>query len=380
MGVRVMSDSAIRFLQLSGSPFERGVQHGREIADSFGPLWDDLVRDVRDRVDRPINEHEFRAWLRERAELARSIDPDLMDEIRGIADGGGVDYEVAVAVAFMEEVSHLAQSLGYHHEVVQQTRCLSVVVPPSRTTTDGYLLAQTWDGPDWSPDPMLFAPLDPSGWSAYLADPGSLGGPGVNDRGIGSVSTGVLIKDNPVGNSYSFIARRIMKASSVDAAAASVSEVPATAGCHYIVVQHEDVIDVEAAGAVFESVRYEGLFSTCAHFAGRATAALHSDPEMVRRSRYRTKRLAELVASEESISALNLMEILTDHQEGPQGTSVCLHASAHTGRSVAVIVIDVAGRTIWGRAGNPCLRRPIREVRLTERGPQTRVFATDAAA
>jgi hypothetical protein len=371
-----MSDDAIRFLELHGSPFERGVQHGREIADSLSSLWDGLVRDVRDRVDRPITEDEFRAWLRERAELARSIDPDLVDEIRGIAAGGSVDDEVAVAVAFLEEVSHLANSLGYHHEVVQEVRCLSAVVPPSRTTTNGYLLAQTWDGPDWSPDPILFAPRDPSGWSAYLADPGSLGGPGVNDRGIGSVHTGVLIKENPVGNSYSFIARRIMKASSLEIAAASVSDLPSSAGSHYIVVQDENVIDVEAAGAVFESMRYDGLFSTCAHFVGKKTSAMHSNPEMVRRSRYRTDRLTELVASEEAISALDLMAILADHKEGPQGASVCLHASKHTGRSLGVIVIDVASRTIFGRAGNPCLRRPIREVQMTELGPQTRVLAT----
>ena len=52
-----------------------------------------------------------------------------------------------------------------------------------------------------------------------------------------------------------------------------------------------------------------------------------------------------------------------------------LHASDRTGRSLGAIVIDVAGTTIWGRAGNPCERRPIREVRLTEQGPSDHVLA-----
>jgi isopenicillin-N N-acyltransferase-like protein len=374
-----MTDGTIRFLRLTGSPFERGVQHGREIPEVFGPFWEDIVRDVRERVDRPISEEDLRAWLRDRAELARSVEPDMMEEIRGIAEGGDVEEEVAVAIAFAEEASQLASSLGYHHQVVDRTRCLSVVVPPSHTTTDGYLLAQTWDGPDWCPDPVLFAPLDPPGWSVYLADPGSVGGVGVNDRGIGSVHTGVLVKENPVGNPYAFIARRIMQADRADAAAASVSEVPSTAGCHYIVVQDADVIDVEAAGAVFETVPHDGLFSTCAHFAGEATTAQHfRDDHAV--SRHRTARLAELVAAEETVSPLGLMELLTDHREGPDGASVCLHPSERTGRSLGAIVIDVAGRTIWGRAGNPCLRRPVREVRLTDQGPQATVLEAQATA
>jgi isopenicillin-N N-acyltransferase-like protein len=369
-----MNGEAIRFLRLEGTPFERGVQHGREIPDILAGFWVDLVRDVRDRVDRPIAEDELRAWLRDRAELARSVEPDLMEEIRGIAEGGGVEEEVAVAIAFAEEVGQLAYSLGYHHEVVRGTRCLAVVVPPSRTSSAGYLLAQTWDGPDWCPDPFLFAPKDPPGWSAYLADPGSVGGVGVNDRRIGSVHTGVLVRENPVGNPYSFIARRIMLADRADDAATSVSEVASTAGCHYIVVQDDAVIDVEAAGAVFETVPHEGLFSTCAHFAGGSTAALHAKPEHGV-SRHRTSRLAEIVAEESEVTPLGLMELLTDHREGPDGSSVCLHASDRTGRSLGAIVIDVAGATIWGRAGNPCEHRPIREVRLTDQGPRQRVLA-----
>jgi hypothetical protein len=373
-----MSDGAIRYLELTGTPYERGFHHGRMIPEVFGPFWDELVRDIRDRVDRPITEEELRAWLRERAALARSVEPDLMAEIRGIAEGGGVEEEVAVAIAFAEEAGQLASSLGYHHEVVHRTRCLAVVVPPSKATTEGYLLAQTWDGPDWTPDPVLFAPLDPPGWSAYLADPGSVGGVGVNDRGIGSVHTGVLVKENPVGNPYAFIARRIMRADRADEAAASVSEVPSTAGCHYVVVQDGDVIDVEAAGAVFETVPHEGLFTTCAHFAGDATSSLHMKEDLSV-SRHRTARLAELAAAEETVSPLGLMELLTDHEEGPDGASVCLHPSDRTGRSLGAIVIDVAGRTIWGRAGNPCLRRPIREVRLTEQGPLDRVLSAAVA-
>jgi len=373
-----MNDETIRFLQLEGTPFERGIQHGREIPEVLEVFWDDLLKDVSDRVDRPVPEDELRAWLRDRAELARSVEPDLMEEIRGIAEGGGVEEEVAVAIAFAEEVGQLAYSRGYHHEVVRGTRCLAVVVPPSHTSTGGHLLAQTWDGPDWCPDPFLFAPKDPPGWSTYLADPGSVGGVGVNDRRIGSVHTGVLVRENPVGNPYSFIARRIMLADQADAAAASVSEVPSTAGCHYIVVQDDDVIDVEAAGAAFETVPHEGLFSTCAHFSGTTTAALHAKPEHGV-SRHRTSRLAELVAAEPEITPLGLMELLTDHEEGPDGASVCLHASDRTGRSLGAIVIDVAGTTIWGRAGNPCERRSIREIRLSEQGPMERVLAEASA-
>lgn len=369
-----MNAEPIRFLELSGTPVERGRSHGREIPEVLVSYREELVRDVSERADRPISEDELLGWIRARAQIAGRVAPDLMQEVCGIAEGANVREEVAIAVAFGEEVTQLASALGYHPVPPAEGRCLSVVVPPASTTTGGYLLAQTWDGPDWTPDPMLFAIEEESGRSVFLADPGWVGGVGVNGRRVGSVHTGVLISENPSGLPYSFIARRILQAPDVGSAAASVSQVPTTAGCHYIAVQGAVAVDVEAAGETFWHGRYGGLFSTCAHFVGKETSALHARARNVV-SRYRTERLAQLVRERGVVSPTDLLALLGDHEEGPEGATVCRHPGE--GRSLGGIVIDVDATTVWAKAGNPCLPRPVREVALTEDRVEAQVLTPE---
>ncbi len=368
-----MNDETIRFLELSGTPLERGRAHGRAIPELLLAYWNELLKDASERVERPLTEGELVRWIGERAELAGAVAPDLMEEVRGIAEGAGVRHEVAIAVAFGEELNQLTSGLGYH-PAPPEGRCLSVVVPPPNTTTGGYLLAQTWDGPDWTPDPMLFAVEEESGRSVFLADPGWVGGVGVNDRRVGTVHTGVLIAENPSGLPYSFIARRILQARDVDSAAASVSEIPTTAGCHYIAVQGDVAVDVEAAGRTFARWQDEGLFSTCAHFLAPETGALHAEARNVV-SEYRTQRITQLVRDRGVVSPTDLLVLLGDHVEGPDGATVCRHPG--TGRSLGGIVIDVDAMTVWAKAGNPCLPRPAREVRLTSDAVEQRVMALE---
>lgn len=371
-----MTESApsIPFAELSGDARERGRLHGREIPGVLRRYWRELVLDVTERSDHPMSEEALADWVRERAALALSLEPDLEEEIRGIAEGAGVDYEQALAVNLGEEVNHLAFGLGWHAPAVQ--RCLSIVVPPEQSQTGGYLLAQTWDGPAWLPDPMLFVVEEEAGRSVFIADPGWVGGAGLNDRGLGSVHTGVGTKvDGTPGLPYSFIARRILRSDDLQSAAQSVTELPATAGCHYIVVDRERVVDVETAGLTNANFTYTGPISTCAHFSDSRCAATESDPRGRLVSEFRVGRLLDLFQPAAPISPLDLFRLISDHEPGPDGASVCLHPGSM--RSLGSIVIDLAGRTVWGKAGNPCMARPVTQVTLFDSGFDTRTFALD---
>lgn len=359
-----------RVLHLAGTPRVRGFEHGREIPGLLLAYWEELLRDVGERAERPMSEGELRTWLRDRAGLTALVAPDLDEEVRGIAEGAGVPHEIALGVTFGEEVSDLASALGAYRP--RQTRCLSVVVPPEHTTTGGYLLAQTWDGPDWTPDPFVFTVEEPQGRSAFLSDPGWVGGVGVNDRGLGSVHTSTLIDHAPPGMPYPFVARRILQADHVDAAAALVSEVPNTAGCHFIIADDQHLVDVEAAGTVSVSLTYTGkMLSTCAHFSDPECIAKQTRPDDPV-SQYRVTRLLGLTNQRAPISPSDLFEILSDHVEGPRGRTVCMHPGEI--RSLGCVVIDPTARSIWAKASNPCEDRPICKVTITDTGFRTRLI------
>jgi len=351
----------IEVVHLSGGAFERGVAHGRAVSDRLEHYWGELMKDVTDRSANPIGKDELRQWVLERCGGALALAPDLEEEIRGIAEGADVAYELALGVNFGEEVCHLASARGIASTRPTE-RCLSIVVPPEQSATGDYLLAQTWDGPDWTPDPVLFVVDEEAGRSAYLSDGGWVGGVGLNDRGIGSVHTGVgTTNDGTPGLPYPFIARRILQSDLLEEAAGKVVKAPATAGCHYIVAGGGRALDVEIAGAANAVVPLRGPVSTCAHFSARDLEVLESEAEARQVSEYRTTRLLSLLMERAPVGPLGLFDIMSDHEEGPSGAMVCRHPVTDRvdGRSLGALVVDMAAAEVFARAGNPCEERPL---------------------
>ncbi|HLB62630.1 MAG TPA: C45 family peptidase [Actinomycetota bacterium] len=360
-----MRAGSIRVLELRGAPFDRGVEHGRAVGDLIALYWEELVREVTDRAAQTMTEPELRAWVADRASPALALSPDLHEEIRGIAEGSGVGYEAAVGVNLFEEIADLSWARGRVPQVAREHRCSAAIVPPDMTTTGTWLLAQNWDGSDWWDDPVLFVVEEETGTSVYLTDAGSVGGIGVNDRGLASAHTGVGLAEQVPGLPYSIIARRILQAGDVAAAAASVVDEPSTAGCHYIVADGKRVLDVEAAGVKNATIAYDGLFSTCAHFLDGSCASQQLREDLSG-SVYRTERIQERVREAGRVGPDDLFGVMADHAPGPRGITVCRHPDANFDTRTSGCVVMGTDSRMWTRTGNPCEARPIVETRIEE--------------
>ncbi|WP_322799315.1 C45 family peptidase, partial [Thermoflexus sp.] len=318
-----MKEETIRVLWLTGSPRERGRQHGRAAAPWIHRYWAELVAEATVRAARPLSLHELSQWLQERAALALEKAPDLALELEGMAEGAGVPWEAVLGLNFYEEIADLVHERGRPARPVG-SRCSAVVLPPDRTATGRMLLAQTWDGADWWGDPWLFLVEEHGIRMAYLADAGTLGGVGVNSAGIGSVHTGVTLRVHPPGLPYTFIARRILRCRSVEEAVQVATEAPSTAGCHYIVSDGVQGVDIEMAGTVSATRPLEGIWATCAHFEAYECVVQQWMPE-VPASRHRVERLKAQAAARFGVRPPDLFEILADHVPGPGGATVCRH-------------------------------------------------------
>jgi isopenicillin-N N-acyltransferase-like protein len=361
-------ESSIKTIHLTGSPRERGRRLGAQMAIPIQKYWREILLDVGVRAERPMTEAELREWLADRATFAAAIAPDLDEELRGIAEGADVDYEVAFAVNAGEEIDELASALGSSTYSLPAKHCLSIIVPPERSATGGLLMAQTWEAPDWTPAPWLVTVEEDAGTSVFMTDPGWIGGCGVNDRGIASVHTAVFLCEAPVGLGYSFIARRIMQAATTEAAAAAVVEYPAAGGCHYIVGDDAGGVDAVVAGELRDIFAFEGWLSTCGHYEHPRFVAKQRETKKPD-SLFRTGRILELAQAVDGlIEPLQLFSLLSDHKESEGGAAVCLHGQV---RVLGTLVADARSRTVWANAGNPCEGNPVTEVRLGADGPET---------
>jgi hypothetical protein len=95
----------LKVLDLSGSPYERGLEHGRKLRTEIGKvvgLWkEDLGRQGKGDPDRLI-----KRFLAETnfVPVIRKWTPDLLEEVRGIADGAGLPFDTMFAFQLVDEV------------------------------------------------------------------------------------------------------------------------------------------------------------------------------------------------------------------------------------------------------------------------------------
>lgn len=89
---------------LEGSPFERGKTHGRTLKEQIRKLIDRWKADVREAYDtdpdplikRFVQKTSYSAAI-------KKWTPDLLDEIKGLAEGAGIDFDTMFAFQLVDE-------------------------------------------------------------------------------------------------------------------------------------------------------------------------------------------------------------------------------------------------------------------------------------
>jgi hypothetical protein len=95
----------LKVLDLSGSPYERGLQHGRRMRAEIGRvvvLWkQDVGKQAKTDPDTLIK--NFLAATNF-VPAMRKWTPDLLEEVRGIADGAGIPFDTMFAFQMVDEM------------------------------------------------------------------------------------------------------------------------------------------------------------------------------------------------------------------------------------------------------------------------------------
>ncbi len=94
----------LRIVELSGTPYEMGKTHGRTLKAEIRELVGRWKQDLEANYQVPADAF-IRGFL-ERTDFRPAIDrwtPGLLDEVRGIADGAGLDFETIYAYQLIDE-------------------------------------------------------------------------------------------------------------------------------------------------------------------------------------------------------------------------------------------------------------------------------------
>jgi isopenicillin-N N-acyltransferase-like protein len=138
---QVQESGKLRVVELTGTPYEMGLTHGRTLKSEINELiqrWkDDLTRTTKVSADIYVRK------LLGQTDFRPSIDrwtPGLLDEVRGIAEGAGVDFETMFAFQLIDETWVLSRELDFE-------KCTSIGA--GRRTAFPAFTSQTQDIPDF---------------------------------------------------------------------------------------------------------------------------------------------------------------------------------------------------------------------------------------
>ena len=108
-----VAEGKLRVVDLEGTPYQMGRQHGTalkaEIAELIKRWKEDLARSYKMPADDFIR--KFLAYTDFKPAIDRWT-PGLLDEVRGIADGAGVDFDTMYAFQLIDETWVMGRDIG----------------------------------------------------------------------------------------------------------------------------------------------------------------------------------------------------------------------------------------------------------------------------
>lgn len=362
-----MAISGFPIIDLSGSPGDIGLAHGRALAREIQANRDLYLAMIADYTGLD------RAAILERAEdhaaVIRNTCPDLAEEMDGLASGAGLSPIEVVMLNARTEL--LSQGVG-------GGECTTMGLEPERTAEGRTLLAQNWD---WHPELLTGTALlrirpDRGPALVTMAEAGQVAKVGFNEAGLGVLlnilfaapPAGEAGADNGGGLPIHVLLRLVLGCADVEDALALLAHRSAASCSNMLLGDPERVVSVEVSpDRVSRLDSREGLVGHTNHFLSRDMVARDLGGELSPSSKPRFERLTELLAGRAKWSAEDLKGVLTDHQGLP--TAICRHYNpvdpVHM-RAITVcgLIMEPAAGWLEFTAGQPC-RNEFTRVNLT---------------
>ena len=249
------SAATLRIVELAGTPYEMGLAHGRTLKAEIRELVGRWKRDLEANYGVPPD-----AFIRRflgRTDFKPAIDrwtPGLLDEVRGIADGAGLDFDTIYAYQLIDETWAMGPDLGF-------AKCTSVAAGP-RNGRPAFV-AQNLDIPVFyhGYQTVLRIRDDKDGLEALVFTiPGILGSNGLNSRSVGvCVNAVTQLAYSAKGLPVDFAVRGILRQKTYEQAVKFLEDIrPAAPQTYVIGGPREAAVFERSAGKMSKFVPFEG--------------------------------------------------------------------------------------------------------------------------
>ena len=364
-----MTTTAIPRVRVAGTAYERGRQYGAQARDrvhrsvqayrdvfAYYTGWDwDTVRRTAAGFESPI------AGFR----------PAYLEEMRGIAEGAGLDLADVLAINVRTEVMYAAkarQAPLAARAPRPPAECSAFAVVPAPAQPGATLIGQNWD---WLLHAgrtlvVLEATQEDGPDFVTVVEAGLLAKAGLNAAGLGLV-TNALVTEADVGAPglpYHVLLRAILDCATVTQALEVLQAGPRSSSANYLIAHASGAaLDVEAAPGDFTRLYPlypdQGVLLHTNHFLSPNLAPVDVSLWAMPSSAVRLQRLRAGTGPEPGGARTldRFRALLADHADYPH--SICSHPDPadhplEQGATIASLLIDPNAGQVWLAAGNPC--------------------------
>jgi isopenicillin-N N-acyltransferase-like protein len=343
-----------------GSGFERGRQYGEQARAR--------VRRSVEAYRRVFEHYAGWDWAAVRREAARfeapiaGFRPVYLAEMRGIAEGAGLDLADILAINVRTEIMYSAKA-RQAPLAKAPAECSAFAVVPAPGHSAATLAGQNWDWLTHAAQTVILLQVSQDDGPDFVTvvEAGLLAKAGMNAAGLGLV-TNALVTDADVGAPglpYHVLLRAVLDCATVTDALAVLQQGTRSSSANYLIAHSSGVaVSVEAAPGDFTRLYpllpERGVLLHTNHFL---TPRIHPADLSLWAMPDSPVRLQRLQAAAGSGGLGDLQGLLADHADHPHG--ICTHPDpakhpCEQDATIASILMDLTERHMWIAPGNPC--------------------------
>ena len=358
---------ALQTLALTGSPRDRGYQHGtalREGVHGFYKVW--MEHSVKDSSLR-LSETDLLAFGGKHGPYIKHYAPDLYEEMEGISEGAGIALEKVIFInCFDEGVESLmipqlgAQLTGQPlpPSAAPMQGCTSFAAFGEGTTDGKVYIGQGYDVGDvyYEPVVLQIGPWGNEPKQLVYSHAGVLGVAGMNGAGIAIVENSLKPSDQQFGAPYPVVVRKALQQTTLSDFLQAIIVAPRACGQNYVMATPYCAADIETSAAKWEfKYLQDGIFGHANHYEFLEMKHLDVWPEWLPDSLVRSGRMHQLLKAKfGKLDRSSLEEIMRDHANYPN--AICRHRDSRGGTysTLSSIICKPEDGLMLVSDGTPC--------------------------
>lgn len=354
-------------LTLTGSPHERGYQHGKALKDGVHRFYEAYIKRSESEPSFRLTETDLLAFTGKHGPYAKQYAPDIYEELEGIAEGAEIAFKKVLFINCFDEVldslilPELAAKLTGQPQPpsVLPLRGCTTFAAFGEATVDGKVyIGQGYDVGARDYEPVIFrigAWGDEPEQLVY-SHAGVLGVSGVSAAGLAIVEASLKPVDQRPGVPMPVVVRKALQQTILSDFIGAIIMAPRATGQNHTIGAPYAAVNIETSATKYDfKYLQDGVFGHANHYESPPLKHLDLWPNWMQSTLVRSGRMRQLLKAKfGKLDLETLKEVMRDHANYPN--SICRHEDPRGGvySTLSALIYRPEDRLMLATYGTPC--------------------------